>query len=196
MEITAKLVKELRDKTGAGMMDCKKALKKSEGDIEKALDNLRSAGIAKAAKKSGREAKEGTIVSYIHPGSKLGALAQINCETDFVANTEEFKSFTKDIVMHIAASDPQAVSREDLDPELVERERNVYIEQMKKEGKPENIIDKIIVGKMEKFYKENVLLEQPFLKDNDKNVETVLKEMIGKLGENMNIARFSRFQLG
>ncbi len=185
MGISAKLVKELRDKTGAGMMDCKKALKSCEGDIDKAVDHLRSTGIAKAEKKSGREAKEGAIYSYIHPGSKLGVLVQINCETDFVADTKEFKSFLKDIAMQIAASNPKAISREEIDPELIKREKAVYKEQMLKQGKPENIINKIIDGKMEKFYKENVLLEQEFIKDTDKNIETYVKEMIGKLGENM-----------
>jgi len=196
MGISAKLVKELRDKTGAGMMDCKKALESCDGDIEKAVDHLRSMGIAKAEKKSGREAKEGAIYSYIHPGSKLGVLVQVNCETDFVANTKEFKSFVKDIAMQIAASDPKAISREELDPKLIEREKAVYKEQIIQQGKPEHIAEKIIIGKMGKFYKENVLLEQEFIKDSDQNIETYIKETIGKLGENINISKFARFQLG
>ncbi len=196
MGISAKLVKELRDKTGAGMMDCKKALESCDGDIEKAVDHLRSIGIAKAGKKSGREAKEGAIYSYIHPGSKLGVLVQVNCETDFVANTKEFKSFVKDIAMQIAASDPKAISREELDPKLIEREKAVYKEQIIQQGKPEHIAEKIIIGKMGKFYKENVLLEQEFIKDSDQNIETYIKETIGKLGENINISKFARFQLG
>jgi elongation factor Ts len=196
MGISAKLVKELRDKTGAGMMDCKKALESCDGDIEKAVDHLRSIGIAKAEKKSGREAKEGAIYSYIHPGSKLGVLVQVNCETDFVANTKEFKSFVKDIAMQIAASDPKAISREELDPKLIEREKAVYKEQIIQQGKPEHIAEKIIIGKMGKFYKENVLLEQEFIKDSDQNIETYIKETISKLGENINISKFARFQLG
>ena len=196
MGISAKLVKELRDKTSAGMMDCKKALEFCDGDIEKAVDHLRSIGIAKAEKKSGREAKEGAIYSYIHPGSKLGVLVQVNCETDFVANTKEFKSFVKDIAMQIAASDPKAISREELDPKLIEREKAVYKEQIIQQGKPEHIAEKIIIGKMGKFYKENVLLEQEFIKDPDQNIETYIKETISKLGENINISKFARFQLG
>ena len=196
MAITASQVKELRDKTGAGMMDCKKALESCDGDIEKAVDHLRSIGIAKAEKKSGRKAKEGAIYSYIHPGSKLGVLVQVNCETDFVANTKEFKSFVKDIAMQVAASDPKAISREELDPKLIEREKAVYKEQIIQQGKPENIAEKIIIGKMGKFYKENVLLEQEFIKDSDQNIETYIKETIGKLGENINISKFARFQLG
>ncbi len=196
MGISAKLVKELRDKTGAGMMDCKKALESCDSDINKAVDHLRSIGIAKAEKKSNREAKEGAVYSYIHPGSKLGVLVKINCETDFVANTKEFKSFIKDIAMQIAASDPKAITREELDPKLVEREKAVYKEQIIQQGKPEHIAERIITGKMEKYYKENVLFEQEFIKDTDKNIETYVKEIIGKLGENINITKFARFQLG
>ncbi len=195
MVISAKLVKELRDKTGAGMMNCKKALETCNGDIEKAIDHLRSTGIAKAEKKSGREAKEGAIYSYIHPGSKLGVLVKVNCETDFVANTEEFKSFLKDIAMQIAAMNPKAIKREDIDSKVIDREKAVYKEQIILSGKPEHIADKIIVGKMEKFYKENSLLEQAFIKDSDINIETYLKETISKLGENISIAKFARFQL-
>jgi len=195
MVISAKLVKELRDKTGAGMMNCKKALETCNGDIEKAIDHLRSTGIAKAEKKSGREAKEGAIYSYIHPGSKLGVLVKVNCETDFVANTEEFKSFLKDIAMQIAAMNPKAIKREDIDSKVIDREKAVYKEQIILSGKPAHIADKIIVGKMEKFFKENALLEQAFIKDSDINIETYLKETISKLGENISIAKFARFQL-
>lgn len=177
-------------------MDCKKALNETDGDMVKAIDYLRAQGIAKAEKKASREANEGLIHAYIHQGSKLGALVEVNCETDFVANTQEFKDFVKDIAMQIAASAPVAVTREGVDPELVEREKAIYKEQVINEGKPEHIADKIVTGKLEKFYKENVLMEQPFFKDPDKTVETYLKETIGKLGENIQIARFSRFVLG
>ena len=196
MGISAKLVKELRDKTGAGMMDCKKALEACDGNIEKAIDHLRSIGIAKAEKKSGREAKEGIIYSYIHPGSKLGVLVKVNCETDFVANTKEFKSFVKDIAMQIAALDPKAIDRKGIDSKIIEREKAVYKEQIIQQGKPEHIAEKIIIGKMEKYYKNNILLEQDFIKDSDKNIETYLKETISKLGENITISKYARFQLG
>ncbi|MCF7832727.1 MAG: translation elongation factor Ts [Candidatus Marinimicrobia bacterium] len=197
MQITAAIVKELRDKTGAGMMDCKKALTETNGDIDKAIDTLRARGIAKAEKKAGRSAKEGIIYSYIHPtGENLGVLVEINCETDFVAATDNFKAFAKDIAMQIAAMAPIAVKREEISAEIIEREKAVYKEQVLNEGKPEHIADRIIVGKLDKFYKENVLLEQDFFKDTDKNVETYLKETIGTLGENIAIARFARFKVG
>ncbi len=196
MTITAAMVKELRDKTGAGMMDCKKALNKTDGDLDKAVDYLRAQGIAKAEKKASREVYEGLVHAYIHQGSKLGALVEVNCETDFVANTQEFQNFVKDVAMQIAASAPLAVNREDVDSQVIEREKAIYKEQVINEGKPEHIADKIVTGKLEKFYKENVLLEQPFFKDPEKTVETYLKETIGKLGENIQIARFSRFVLG
>jgi elongation factor Ts len=196
MAITAAMVKELRNKTGAGMMDCKKALNETDGDMTKAIDYLRAQGIAKAEKKASREANEGMIHAYIHQGSKLGALVEVNCETDFVANTDEFQRFVKDIAMQIAASAPVSVTREGVDPAIIEREKAIYKEQVIHEGKPEHIADKIVTGKLEKFYKENVLLEQPFFKDPDKTIETYLKETIGKLGENIQIARFSRFVLG
>jgi len=196
MTITAAMVKELRDKTGAGMMDCKKALNKTDGDLDKAVDYLRAKGIAKAEKKASRAVNEGLIHAYIHQGSKLGTLVEVNCETDFVANTPDFQNFVKDVAMQIAASAPLAVTREDVDPAIIEREKAIYKEQVINEGKPEHIAEKIVTGKLEKFYKENVLLEQPFFKDPEKNVETYLKETIGKLGENIQIARFSRFVLG
>ncbi|HBY17836.1 MAG: Elongation factor T [Marinimicrobia bacterium 46_47] len=196
MTITAAMVKELRDKTGAGMMDCKKALNKTDGDMDKAVDYLRAQGIAKAEKKTSRAVNEGLIYAYIHQGSKLGTLVEVNCETDFVANTPDFQNFVKDVAMQIAASAPLAVTREEVDPAIIEREKAIYKEQVINEGKPEHIAEKIVTGKLEKFYKENVLLEQPFFKDPEKNVETYLKETIGKLGENIQIARFSRFVLG
>jgi elongation factor Ts len=197
MQITAAIVKELRDKTGAGMMDCKKALTETDGDIEKAIDVLRAKGIAKAEKKAGRAAKEGIIYSYIHPtGQNLGVLVEVNCETDFVAATDDFKAFAKDIAMQIAAMAPIAVKREDVPADLVEREKAVYKEQVLNEGKPEHIADRIITGKLDKFFKENVLLEQEFFKDTDKTIETYLKETIGTLGENIAIARFARLKVG
>ncbi len=197
MQITAAIVKELRDKTGAGMMDCKKALTETNGDIDKAIDTLRARGIAKAEKKAGRTAKEGIIYSYIHPtGHNLGVMVEVNCETDFVAATDAFVAFAKDIAMQIAAMAPIAVKREEISAEIVEREKAVYKEQVLNEGKPEHIADRIITGKLDKFFKENVLLEQEFFKDTDKTVETYLKETIGTLGENIAIARFARFKVG
>ena len=196
MEITAKLVKELRDKTGAGMMDCKKALTETDGNIDEAIKLLREKGIAKAASKAGRSTSEGSVASYIHPGDKLGVLVEINCETDFVARTEQFKQFIHDIAMHIAASSPLCVEREDLDSKVIEQEREIFRTQALNEGKPEKIVDKIVDGKVEKYYSEVVLLEQPFVKDNDKSVSDVLKETIGALGENIQIKRFARFRLG
>ncbi len=196
MEITAQMVKDLRTQTGAGMMDCKKALKETDGDFEKAVTFLREKGIAKAASKTGRTTSEGIIYSYIHPGDKLGVMVEINCETDFVARTDDFRSFAKDVAMQIAASAPLAVSREELDQNLIDNERNIYRHQAINEGKPEKIIDKIVDGKVEKYYSEVCLMEQPFVKDNDKTIGDVVKEMIGKLGENMSVKRFVRFRLG
>ena len=194
--IAAKTVKELRERSGAGFMDCKRALEEVDGDIEKAIEFLRKSGIAKAQKKAGRSTKEGLIVQYIHPGGKLGVLVEINCETDFVARTEGFEQFTKDVSMHIAASAPLVVNREDMDSSLVEKERAFLIDQARQSGKPENIIDKMIEGRLEKYYAENVLLEQPFVKDPDKTVRDLLTEVIATIGENISIARFVRFQLG
>ncbi|UCC44507.1 MAG: translation elongation factor Ts [Candidatus Zixiibacteriota bacterium] len=196
MEIAAKLVKQLRDKTGAGMMDCKKALVESEGDIEKATSVLREKGIAKAASKAGRATSEGLVASYIHPGDKLGVLVEINCETDFVARTEQFKKFARDIAMQIAASSPLCVRREELDPELLEKEKEIYRHQAENEGKPAKVIDRIIDGRIEKYYSEVVLLDQPYVKDSDKTVQGFVKETIGSLGENIQVKRFSRFRLG
>lgn len=196
MEITAKMVKELRDKTGAGMMDCKKVLAEAEGDFEKATSLLREKGIAKAASKEGRATSEGVIASYIHPGDKLGVMVEINCETDFVARTDEFRTFARDIAMHIAASAPVCVSREEMDASVLEKEREIYRHQAENEGKPANIVEKIVEGRVEKFYAEVVLLEQPYVKDNDKSVGDFVKETVGSLGENILVKRFSRFRLG
>jgi elongation factor Ts len=196
MEITAAMVKELREKTGVGMMDCKKALTEADGDMEKAIINLREQGLAKAAKRAGRAAKEGIITSYIHPGDKLGVLVEINCETDFVARTDDFKALCKDVAMQIAAASPLVVNREDISQDQIKAEREIYKTQALNEGKPEKIVDKIVDGKIEKYYSEVVLLEQAFIKDTDKTVKDILMETIAKLGENINIKRFVRFYLG
>lgn len=196
MEITAKLVKELRDQTGAGMMDCKKVLGEADGDMEKATTLLREKGIAKAASKSDRATTEGVIATYIHQGDKLGVMVEIACETDFVARTDEFKTFSRNVAMHIAASSPVCVNREDVDSELVEKEKEIYRHQGEQEGKPANIVEKIIEGRVDKFFGEIVLMEQPFVKDPDKSVGDLVKGTIGSLGENIIIKRFSRFALG
>jgi len=196
MTISAQAVKELREKTGAGMMDCKKALQETGGDPEKAVNYLREKGIAKAASKAGRAAKEGIIYSYIHPGDKLGVLLEVNCETDFVARTDDFRNFVKDIAMHIAATDPASIRREEIDPKLVESERQIYRTQAINEGKPEKVVDKIVDGKLEKFYAESCLMEQGFVKNPDQTVKELVDETISKLGENMIVKRFVRFRLG
>ncbi len=194
--ISAKAVKELRENTGAGMMDCKKALEATKGDVSKALEHLRKAGIAKAEKKSGRSTMEGIVDYYIHQGAKLGVLVEINCETDFVARTDQFRQFTKDVAMHIAASNPLAVSRDEISRETIEKEKEIFAELTRKEGKPDHIIEKIVEGRLEKFYADSALLEQHFVKDPDKTVQDVLTDTIAKLGENISIKRFVRFQLG
>ncbi len=194
--ITAQMVKELRERTGAGMMACKKALQETDGDIEKAIDKLREMGLASAAKKAGREAKEGKIASYIHAGGKIGVLVEVNCETDFVANTDEFNNLCKDIAMHIAAANPQYVSREEVPEEVLEKEKNIMKEQLRQQGKPENILDKIVEGKIEKFYEETCLLDQPFIKDDSVTVKDLIQNTIAKLGENIIVRRFTRFQIG
>jgi len=194
--ISASLVKELREVSGAGMMDCKKALQEANGDIKKAMEVLRKNGIAKAQKKSGRSASDGVIIPYIHPGSKLGVLLEVNCETDFVARTEAFQEFCKDVAMHIAATSPICVNREDLDEKLIETEKRIFREQSKKSGKPDEIIEKMIDGRMNKFFQENILIEQSFVKNPDTSISNLLTETIAKLGENISIARFTRFQLG
>ena len=197
MEIKANLVKELRDKTGAGMMDCKRALQETGGDMEKAIDYLKTKGLAKAEKRLGRAATEGRIASYIHrPGEKIGVLVEVNCETDFVARTAEFAAFVRDIAMHIAASNPQWVSRSDLPEAARLREQAIYQEQAKESGKPEKIWPKMIEGKMEKYYSEVCLLEQRFIKNPDQTIEQLTKELISKIGENIVIRRFVRFQVG
>ena len=194
--ISADKVKELRDISGAGMMDCKKALSNSGGDIQKAMDFLRKSGIAKAQKKAGREVKDGLISTYIHPGSKLGVMLEINCETDFVAKTEGFQELSKDIAMHIAAASPISVSKDDIPNEVLNKEREIYLDQAKSSGKPDEIAKKMVEGRMDKFCKENALLEQQFVKDPNTTVKEVLTDTIAKLGENISIARFTRFQLG
>lgn len=196
MAITAELVKQLREQSGAGMMDCKKALVEAEGDIDRAAQLLREKGIAKAAKRSGRETKEGMIGSYVHPGDKLAVLVEINCETDFVARTDDFRDLTKNLAMHIAAANPVAIQRDDLPQADVEKEREIYRTQALNEGKPEKILDKIVDGKIGKYYSEVCLLEQAYVKDPDKTVNDVVNEAIAKLGENLTISRFVRFRLG
>ncbi|MCW8800222.1 MAG: translation elongation factor Ts [Desulfobacter sp.] len=195
-EITAQMVKELRAATGSGIMDCKKVLAEADGNMDKAIELLRKKGLAKAAKRAGRSTSEGIIYSYIHTGAKLGVLLEVNCESDFVAKTEDFKNFAKDIAMHIAAANPVGLVPEDVDQSLIEKEREIYRAQMLEEGKPENIIDKIVDGKVEKFYKDVCLLSQQYIKDPQKTIEDVLKETIGKIGENIQIKRFARFQIG
>tara|TARA_Y100000994_G_scaffold11352_1_gene9056 strand:- start:2095 stop:2700 length:606 start_codon:yes stop_codon:yes gene_type:complete len=192
----AQSVKELRELSGAGMMDCKRALEESNGDLEKAMEALRKSGIAKAQKKAGRSASDGLIFPYIHPGSKLGVLLEINCETDFVAKTEDFQGLAKDISMHIAASCPISVNAEDIPESVIDKEKEIYFEQAKSSGKPDNIIEKMIEGRMAKFYKENALMEQQFVKDPDKTIKDLVTENVAKFGENIVIKRFSRFQLG
>jgi elongation factor Ts len=196
MEITAQTVKELREMTGAGMMDCKKALEQAGGDVQKAIAFLREQGLAKAAKKAERTASEGLIYSYIHPGDKLGVLLEINCETDFVARTDDFKTLAKDIAMQIAAANPLVVERKQIDSALIEKETDIYKTQALNEGKPEKILDKIVSGKLEKYYQEIVLLEQPFIKDEDITIKDLLVKAVAKLGENIVVKRFTRFRLG
>ena len=195
-EIKAVMVKELREKSGAGMMDCKNALTESDGDFDKALDILRKKGIAKAAKRADREAKEGTIYAYIHPGSKLGVLVEVNCETDFVANTDNFQEFSKNIAMHIAAANPLAIKREELEQAVIDKEMEIFKEQAKASGKPDNIIEKITQGRLEKYYAEVCLLEQAYVKDMDVTIQQLLTDTIAKVGENITIKRFARFRIG
>lgn len=195
-EITAALVKELRERTGVGMMDCKKALAATEGDMDKAIDFLREKGLAAAAKKAGRIAAEGLVESYIHGGGRIGVLVEVNCETDFVAKTDAFKSLVKDIAMHIAAANPSYLRREEVPAAELEHEKMVLTEQARNEGKPEKIIEKMVTGRIEKYYKEVCLLEQPFVKDPDKTISDLITESIAKIGENIAIRRFTRYQLG
>ena len=195
-EISAKDVKELRDRTGAGMMECKAALGEAGGDMERAIDILRAKGAAKAAKRAERETKEGAIGSYIHMGGRIGVLVEVGCETDFVARNDEFQKLVRDIAMHIAAAAPVAVRREDFPADLVERERAVYLEQTRESGKPEAIWNKIVDGKLEKFFAEGALLEQPFVKNPDVTVGQLVTDVSAKTGEKMEVRRFARFALG
>jgi elongation factor Ts len=196
MSISAKQVKELRDRTGIGMMECKKALAETDGDIDKAIELLRKRGMAKAEKKSGRDVNEGVIQAYIHPGSKIGVLIEVNCETDFVSKNDDFKEFVNDICMHIAATNPLALQREDIPEEVVEKEKEIFRAQGANEGKPAEIVEKIMVGRIEKFYAQNCLLEQGFVKDPQKTVKEYVNEAILRIGENISIKRFTRYELG
>jgi elongation factor Ts len=195
-DITAAMVKELRERTGAGMMECKNALNETNGDMEKAIDLLRAKGAAKAAKRAERDVKEGAVGSYVHMGGRIGVLVEVGCETDFVARNDAFQALVRDLAMHVAAAAPLALSAEGIPSEVVERERGVYIEQVKQEGKPEKMWDKIVEGKLNKFYKESTLLEQPFVKDPDKTVKDLITEVAAKTGENIVVRRFVRFALG
>ncbi|HHY90931.1 MAG TPA: translation elongation factor Ts [Clostridiales bacterium] len=195
MEITASMVKELREKTGAGMMDCKKALQEANGDSEKAIEILREKGLAKAAKKSGRIAAEGLVDAYIH-GGRIGVLVEVNSETDFVAKNDEFKQFVKDIAMQIAAANPQYISREEVPQEVIEKEKEILKAQALNEGKPEHIAEKMVAGRLEKFYKEVCLLEQPYIRDPEISIQDLLNQKIAKIGENLTIRRFVRFEVG
>ena len=196
MSSLSALVKELRGKTGAGILDCQKALQDTGNDVEKAIDLLRQKGLAAAQKKAGRETKEGIISSYIHSGAKIGVLLEVNCETDFVARNEEFQAFVKEVALQIAASHPLCIKREDIPQDLIEREKNIYLAQMKESGKPEAAWEKIIKGKLEKYYQEQCLLEQAFIKNPGISIQDLLSQKIAKLGENLTISRFTRYQLG
>lgn len=196
MSISAKEVKALRDKTGAGMMDAKKALIECDGDMEKAIDFLRAKGAAKAAKRDDKEASEGTIGTYIHHSGRVGVMVQLNCETDFVANTDDFQDLARDIAMHIAASNPVSVSTDSIPAEDIEREKAVYMAQLEEEGKPENIREKIVEGKIAKWFKDVALLEQPFVKDPDKTIAELVTEVSAKTGEKIEVSRFARFSIG
>ena len=196
MSIDAKIVKTLRERTGAGMMDCKKALVETNGDLESAVDFLRKTGIAKAEKKGQRSTKEGLIFSYIHQGGKLGVLLELNCETDFVAKTEGFTDLAHNLSMQIAATNPASISREDMDPTVLKREKSIFTDQAKESGKPENIINKMVEGRIEKFYSESCLLEQHYIKDSERKVSDLLTEAVSTLGENIVINRFVRYAIG
>ncbi len=196
MSVNAQEVKNLRDRSGCGMMECKQALVEANGNQEKAFEILRKKGAAKAQKKASRDAKEGSIVSYIHPGAKLGVLLELNCETDFVANTDDFKDLANDICMHIAATSPISIRVEDVSPSTVEKEKEIYADQAQKSGKPDNIAEKMVEGRLKKFYQENVLLEQNFVKDPSKTITDLITEKVSTLGENIVVNSFSRFQVG
>ena len=194
--ISAAMVKQLREKTGAGMMDCKNALSEVEGDIEKAIELLRKKGLATAQKRAGRALSEGIIQSYIHMTGKLGVMVEVNCETDFVAKNEDFQEFTKNIAMHIAATNPLGITPEDISQEIIEKEKEIYRAQALDMGKPENVVDKIVEGKLKKFYQESCLLNQPYVRDTDISIADLLNQMIAKIGENISIKRFVRYQIG
>jgi elongation factor Ts len=194
--ISAAMVKQLREKTGAGMMDCKNALSEVEGDVEKAIEFLRKKGLATAQKRAGRALSEGIIQSYIHMTGKLGVLVEVNCETDFVAKNDDFQEFTKNIAMHIAATNPLGIAQEDISPDIIEKEKEIYRAQALDMGKPENVIDKIVEGKLNKFYQESCLLNQPYVRDTDISIADLLNQMIAKIGENISIKRFVRYQIG
>jgi len=196
MQVSAQMVKELRERTGAGMMDCKAALTEAAGDMDKAVDALRKKGLAAAAKKASRVAADGLVLSYIHGGGKLGVLLEVNCETDFVARTEEFQELVKDIAMHVAAADPQFVRREEVPAAVLDHERSIFRDQAAASGKPANVIERIVEGKLEKFYAESCLLEQPFVKNTDQTVGQLVQEKVAKIGENIQVRRFVRFKLG
>ena len=196
MSVDAKVVKVLREKTGAGMMDCKRALVETNGDLVKAIEELRKAGVAKAEKKGSRDAQEGLIYSYIHHGGRLGVLLEVNCETDFVAKTDGFKELVHNLSIQIAATNPVSVSRDSVSKDLVKKEKNIYMEQASSSKKPENVIEKIVEGKMEKYFQENCLLEQPFIKDPDKTIKDLITETIATLGENIAVGRYIRFAIG
>ena len=196
MEITTQMVKELRQATGAGVLDCRKALEAAEGDFDKAVTMLREKGLAAAAKKASREAKEGLIGHYVHPGAKMAAIIEVNCETDFVARTPEFQALVKDLAMQVVASRPRWLSPEDVPAEVIEQEKAIYRKQLEEEGKPEHIMDRIIEGKLKKFYDESCLLEQPFIKDPDIKIKDMVTNAVARLGENIRIRRFARFEVG
>lgn len=195
-DVSAAVVRELRDKTGAGMMDCKKALAEVGGDLEKAVDYLRTKGLASAAKKAGRTTNEGLVHAYVHPGGRIGVIVEVNCESDFVARTDDFVQLCRDLCLQIAAVSPACVRREDFDPELLAREKAIFEAQARESGKPEAVLEKIVSGRIEKLYKERVLLEQAFVKDPEMSIEDRVKGTIAKLGENISVRRFERFQLG
>jgi elongation factor Ts len=196
MEVTATLIKDLRERTGAGMADCKKALVETSGDMDKAIDYLRAKGLSKAAKKAGREATEGAVISYIHANGKIGVLVEINCETDFVARNEDFQGFGRSVAMQIAAMNPQFVRKDEVAEDVVAREREVLMAKAKESGKPEPVMQKMVDGQISKWMKEICLLDQPFVKDPDKTIDQIQQELIGKIGENIKIRRFARFELG
>jgi elongation factor Ts len=195
-EVTATLIKDLRERTGAGMADCKKALTEVAGDMDKAIDYLRTKGLAKAAKKAGREATEGAVVSYIHGGGRIGVLVEINCETDFVARNEDFQAFTRDVALQIAAMNPQFVRREEVAQDVIDRERDVLVAKAKETGKPDPVVQKMVDGQITKWLKEICLLDQAWVKDGDKTINQVQQELIAKIGENIKVRRFVRFELG